>query len=149
MATLPSSLRTGVALIDKEHEYLLDLVDRLKRMCNYGPDDCEKCGYEKWKGCDGMVCDMMGELLIYMLEHFRHEEKLMTDAPSILKELHIEDHANLSKHLADALRNNDPGRTLLRPSDLENEISQWLGRHITKHDVPFSTYFASANADLP
>lgn len=59
------AIKTGIPVIDKQHEEYADLVDRFFRMALHGNVDRRKLSKE------------MGKVLTYAVEHFDSEEQLM------------------------------------------------------------------------
>ncbi len=78
-------IKTGIPLIDRHHQELLKLVIALFRML-----DSRRLDEKKFK-------TLIKDLMVYSLEHFAYEEKLMQDAgyPDIEKHRHQHNNFNL------------------------------------------------------
>lgn len=140
MATLPATLRTGVDLIDREHERLLELESRLTQFCTKAGEPCGTCDISRQSECDKTLSQLFAELLGFMAEHFQHEERLMIDLPTEISSAHKFEHAEISARFASLVRRNERKTMLATPGELSEIVTHWLGRHIECWDIPLADH---------
>lgn len=138
---LPNNLLTGNALVDDEHQRLCALIEELRTICRDFDfkDSCDGCSDARIDGCDAEFQVCASELLGFICEHFRAEEKLMKDRglASSQKELylrHVEDHANISDQALLLLEITDKRKTAGQIACMAGVIRTWLDTHIITHD---------------
>lgn len=127
--------------IQHEHAMLSEKLSVLRGHCvalSSCRGDCTCDEVAKLACADQIVTDI-GDLLNYMVEHFRHEETLMKDfglhriAPKLFGE-HVEAHATMSEALSElvgALEEHDPYPHL---TGLINFVAGWLHDHVANQD---------------
>ena len=139
LTSLPRTLRTGVDLIDREHEYLIDRLDLLKQICGSGQGSCTSCDDTRQAGCDTTLGEMLTELLAYMVEHFRHEENLMVGLPEWMRERHVVEHANIAERFSKLLRDSEADTGIIAsPAALQDILTHWLENRIQQWDIPIA-----------
>ena len=139
---LPANLLTGNALVDDEHQRLCALIEDLRTICRDFDlkDSCEGCSEARIEGCEADYQVCVAELLGFICEHFRAEEKLMKDCglASSQKDMyirHVEDHANISDQAVLLLTANDKQKTAGQIARMASVLRSWLDTHIGTHDV--------------
>jgi hemerythrin-like metal-binding protein len=136
MRVLPEPLRTGISLVDQEHGYLIDLLDRLHRICPRPDSVCDGCEPAKATHCENDLGTLFVELLEFMVEHFRHEEDLMRTLglPRNVRELHAEAHADIAQRIR-ALIDPNPDNFAIKPAEFRQTVMAWLEDHIKNWDM--------------
>ena len=138
--------------IEAEHQLLGEKLTAVVRLCpaRETRTDCEGCPHAHSHQCSTILQDMVGDLLGYMVSHFRHEEALMRNWGLMNHardrcDRHMEDHGDISEafgELAGALHGNNP---LPRVRDIHALLMGWLGTHIDEHDHPMLELLAKAD----
>jgi hemerythrin-like metal-binding protein len=136
--TETAPLKTGIELIDREHEHLLALEARLQPFCECERELCHACASPTREECDRTLSRHFGELLDYMVEHFRHEERLMDCLPREAARAHKFEHAEISDHFIKLIQFNKHTDMLVTPSELRSIVRDWLDRHIVEWDYPLA-----------
>lgn len=139
---LPPALVTGHQLIDFEHRHLLGCITSLRRVCDdqLGRHQCGDCGEAKRNRCEGNLVGMLGDLLAFILDHFKTEEGIMRDSLLLmvdrdLCEAHMEDHAAISGKVQEIVAALDPMKTVSLIRDLDGLLLRWITHHIALHDM--------------
>jgi hemerythrin-like metal-binding protein len=139
---LPPELVTGHRHLDSEHRLLLDNIDNLRRICidRVNLEHCGDCHQARRKHCENHLVSMLGDLLAFILEHFRTEEEIMRD--SLLQmvnrevcEAHMEDHAAISGKVQEIVAALDPMNSVGLIRDLDALLTRWVSNHIGMHDM--------------
>jgi hemerythrin-like metal-binding protein len=138
---LPPALVTGNQLIDSEHCFLISALADLGKVCvdQASVKDCSACGLVRQRCCEELVVDMLGDLIAFVLDHFRTEEALMRDSLLLMVdrfacEAHMEDHAAISARVLEIVSSLDPLRIVSRIRELNGVLSCWTVNHIARHD---------------
>ncbi len=115
-----AQLETGVASIDKQHQKLVELINRTFTTMKNGGDEAS-------------IRQVVSELADYTRNHFSHEEKLMQqcDYPQLAK--HRQIHQNLLQTVAGYQERLNNGQRIL-PGELFNLLKKWLVDHISRED---------------
>jgi len=139
---LNPALLTGNSEVDAEHRLLLRFLERLRNVCaNFDKaDDCEACSRACLRGCDTVLIETLGDLLMFLVDHFRTEEDLMrTERVNLVDreicELHKEDHAAISHAVQKIAADLDPMKTATHIRQLHKLLENWVTNHIRLHDV--------------
>ena len=120
---------TGHAEIDLEHSLLMACVNRLNSVCRI-PDSrcsCRDCLARMQSECHADLGNLLGDLLMYLVDHFRTEETLMRShgvariAPDFC-ERHKEDHAAIALTIQELTTNLDPMQTAAGQRGGERQI---------------------------
>ena len=137
--------------IEAEHRLLGEKLAAVVRLCpeRESRNDCHGCPHAHSDQCSTSLQDMVGDLLAYMVSHFRHEEALMRNWGLMnqardLCDRHMEDHGDIAQsfgELASALHGDNP---LPRVRDIHSMLLGWLGPHIDEHDHPMLELLAKA-----
>lgn len=131
-----------LAEINAEHAVLTNRIVKLERVCE-GLDErtsCKDCPPEKTSGCADALIQEIGDLLAYMVEHFRHEERGMQGSGYAIREgakysAHVEDHANISEYftgIVGEFNDADPCPQAVKLRDL---LEMWINTHISEFDA--------------
>lgn len=139
---LPPALLTGYKIIDDGHCHLLASMAILRKICidRHGLADCSTCSEATRHSCESNLVGMLGDLISFVLEHFKAEEEVMRDSLLLMVdrdhcEAHMEDHAEISGKVQEIVAALDPMNTVSRIRELEALLSRWLTHHIALHDV--------------
>lgn len=142
VADLPPELVTGHQVIDLGHCHLLTTMASLRQICidHASLPDCGDCTGQIRHRCDGNLVGMLGDLLAFILDHFKAEEEIMRDSLLLmvdrdLCEAHMEDHAAISGKVQEIVAALDAMNTVSRIRELEDLLSCWVTNHIAMHDV--------------
>ncbi|MCW8910501.1 MAG: bacteriohemerythrin [Gammaproteobacteria bacterium] len=123
---LSSVMKTGITLIDEQHQLLIDLVKDFENAINEDMDD-------------HFVEGTLEELINYVSYHFKAEEELMAHHNYPGFSHHKEKHDDLVKKVIDFHE-----RFKKKELNLENEIlvflKDWIVNHITKSDMEYVLY---------
>lgn len=115
-----ASFNTGVALMDKQHQRLVDLINQLF--------ECMKNGGDRM-----LLASVVDELVSYTVTHFRAEEDVMKKHNFPDFDRHRQIHQNFIDQVsiyADKLKSGER----LPPADVYNFLKDWLVSHIEKED---------------
>lgn len=138
---LPSELLTGNAHLDGEHGVLMGNIHSLRKICidHRNLPHCAGCELERRTCCESELVAMLGDLLAFILDHFRNEERIMRE--SLLQvidrevcEAHMEDHAAISGKIQEIVASLDPMKTVSLIRELDSLLSRWVRNHIMLHD---------------
>jgi len=127
--TFDKSLETGNELIDKQHQELIDRVNKLL-------ESCEK-GTEK-----RAAIQTLNFLLDYTVFHFEAEEKLQEEASYPGLEAHKEQHKSFIKSVHELLEmlEEEEGPTDAFVAAVNKNITEWLLNHIQVQDKAVAAY---------
>lgn len=128
--------------INTEHALLKDRIATLERICE-GLDErtsCAPCSPEKTAGCAKALIQELGDLLAYMVEHFRHEERGMqgcgyADLDDGKYSAHVEDHANISEFFTRIVSDFDERNPCPQAVKLRDLLETWIDTHIGDFDT--------------
>ena len=111
----------GVPSIDYEHQKLIELINQLNEMAQWGDS------YDN-------VIDALGEIHVQISAHFALEEKIMRDLRYDDYAGHKADHENLLDELRDIMDqvDDDGGYD---ESRLGDELNRWFSVHFRTHDA--------------
>ena len=139
---LPAALVTGHKYIDFEHQLLLNCMASLRQVCSGFPanEGCESCAASSRVACEGGLVSLLGDLLVFMMDHFQYEERLMRDSLLMmvdrdLCEAHMEDHAAISEKVQQIIARLNPMRISLLIRELDALLHGWVTHHIALHDI--------------
>lgn len=138
---LPSELITGHRAIDAEHYQLMVGMANLRTVCSFQlrAPDCKACEEARRGACENSLVALLGDLLSFVIEHFRNEEQIMRDSLLLmierdLCEAHMEDHAAISSKVQQIVASLDPLRTVVLIRELDTLLTRWISNHIIMHD---------------
>lgn len=154
-ASLPAPLVTGHKAIDFEHSQLLACINSLRSLCKEFAvkEDCSSCATGKREGCEGQLVSLLGDLLAFILEHFKNEENAMRDSMLLMVhrdvcEAHMEDHANISAKVQEIIISLEPVKTVVLLRDLDVLLQRWIFNHIALHDLMLGRWLESRGETL-
>ena len=139
----PGKLITGIAAIDEEHRRLRQLLAEVRGICaEYDrKDTCAGCSEGKVAGCERQLIACLTEILGFMMEHFRGEERILkakcqTEVEKGLFAQHVEAHVDLIERAVMVTTLDDLQRTVRHIVDAVAILDHWLTDHIERFDVP-------------
>jgi hemerythrin-like metal-binding protein len=125
------SLKLGIAVVDRQHERLIGIINRLNEATIEG------------RGAD-VISGILDELIIYTATHFRMEEKYFAQFEYPDAEEHKHEHDALIEKV-NAFANDYQKAVLSSRSDLAKELLQflqiWWRYHMMETDAKFVTLF--------
>jgi len=115
----------GIALIDKQHKQLVNVINRLGE-----------------QGSGGMIAYVIDELDIYVKEHFRAEEDLMRKAGYPDFAAHKDEHRGFEEWLSAVRQSFAVGGSSshMLASSVNDFLRGWLINHILKSDMAYIPY---------
>ena len=141
-APLPVDLITGHQEIDVEHQILLNSMLILRHVCRDFATrlDCCGCTPCERRDCESSLVSLLGDLLVFIMDHFWAEEQLMRDSLLMmvdreLCEAHMEDHAAISGKVQQIVAALDPMQTPSLIRELDTLLQTWVKNHVAVHDV--------------
>lgn len=139
---LPPELQTGHPHLDAEHSLLLNSIASLRRVCldQLSFRHCGNCDPGRRQYCEGNLVSLLGDLLAFILEHFRTEEEIMRDSLMLMVdrdvcEAHMEDHAAISGKIQEIVVALDRLNTVVLIRELDALLMRWVSNHIDLHDL--------------
>ncbi|WLT30204.1 bacteriohemerythrin [Geothrix sp. PMB-07] len=124
-----AELEVGHGQIDREHQSLVEVLNRLHAAMKQGKgrEEIEK---------------VLVFLKDYTVGHFRAEEALMMTHAYPEAAAHIAIHADLIRQVKDLIADHQSGKALLTASVLEF-LEDWLVKHIMGEDKAFGAFLKS------
>jgi hemerythrin len=123
------SFKTGIPIIDRQHEAYLDLVDEVFRLCQQETVDRTTLGKE------------VNGALTYALEHFDTEEHLMRSVHYPRYVEHVAKHdtfrGQVDKFIAELQAETTIDGYMLR---MTKWLVEWLSSHVQADDVQLATF---------
>lgn len=134
--------QTGHPGIDEQHQQLVALVARLDLICTDHENvaaECAHCPDLYRQICVDRLAGLIGELLGFMVEHFRYEEELMrllepTDKAQRHIQAHKRAHAEVSSQLSELTFSLDTSEPRACAQRLQKILDGWIGGHNQTHD---------------
>lgn len=155
LAELPPELQTGHKHLDAEHSLLLSSISSLRRICidQVRYRHCGNCDQSRRGYCDDNLVSMLGDLLAFILEHFRKEEEVMRDSLMLMVyrdvcEAHMEDHAAISGKIQEIVVSLDRQNTVVLIRELDALLARWVSNHIALHDLLLARWLERDGASL-
>ncbi len=152
---LPAELHTGHTLINQEHRQVLMIIQRLRQVCPHFVEGklCTSCSDEVSDTCQSGLMSLLGDLFAFILEHFRHEEKLMRESLMLsmdreLCDAHMEDHAEIATKVQEVVMGIDKGQTASMIRELDVLLHRWLNHHISLHSMMLGQWLEATGHDL-
>ena len=119
-------MRTGIKIIDEQHQLLIDLVKDFEHAINENKDDF-------------FIEETLEKLINYVSYHFKAEEELMAHHNYPDFNHHKENHDDLVKKVIDFHE-----RCKKKELNMESEVlcflKEWIVNHITKSDMEYVPY---------
>ena len=137
---LPAGLNTGNAELDFGHAQLLACIASLRKLCAYPTNStCNTCNGAQRGRCESSLIGLLGDLLIFILDHFQAEEQAMRDSLLYMIdrhvcEAHMEDHAQISHKIQQIVSAIDPSKTVVLVRELDHLLERWVTHHTVLHD---------------
>ena len=113
-------LDTGIAVIDRQHERIVDLINALGA-----------AGHDQ-----DAIADALGELVDYTMSHFAFEEELMEEAGYQFCAAHKRVHDMFTRRVSEYKLRFDAGEDVT--DELRSMLSRWLFNHIRSDDKAYS-----------
>lgn len=152
---LPAELLTGHKSIDFEHRQLLASMMAVRNVCQDFRrfENCSACLAQRRLHCENELVRLLGDLLAFILDHFKTEEAIMRDSLLImvdrdLCEAHMEDHAAISAKVQQIVGALDPHNTVGLVHQLDTLLGHWITNHIAMHDMLLARWVARQDAPL-
>lgn len=152
---LPAELDTGHAALDFEHRQLLACMTATRQVCLdlRSFTSCAACIPARRQQCDAELVRLLGDLLAFILDHFKHEEAVMRESLLIMVdkaqcEAHIEDHAAISSAVQRLVAAIDRQATVINLRELDDLLGRWITHHIGLHDVMLMRWVAREDSAL-
>lgn len=155
VVSLPAELLTGHETIDFGHDQLLACMQTLRSLCQEAsaPVDCAACPTVTRAHCESRLVGLLGDLLAFILDHFKNEEMIMRD--SMLQmvdrevcQAHMEDHANIAAKVQEIIVALEPLKTVQLLRDLDELLVRWVHNHAVLHDQLLCRWLASRAGEL-
>jgi hemerythrin len=122
----------GVLSIDRQHQVLIDYINRLN-------DEMSKPESDR-----NMLMYILNGLVGYTKSHFKYEEMLFELHEYPDTELHKERHLNLFERVAEFKARFDAGEQDVG-EELLAFLKSWLNDHILKEDKAYSSHMLERN----
>ncbi|RIX45101.1 MAG: hypothetical protein D3M94_13305 [Rhodocyclales bacterium GT-UBC] len=139
---LPAALETGHKSIDFEHRQLLACMIAARSICDdfRGYRNCSGCIEARRALCENELVRLLGDLLSFILDHFKTEEEIMRDSLLImvdrdLCEAHMEDHAAISSKIQQIVASLESHNTVNLLRELDGLLGRWINHHVALHDM--------------
>lgn len=152
-AALPAALVTGHPLVHAEHRQLLASMTSLRAICAElrTVESCAACSGSRQQCCENELIRLLGDLLAFILDHFKTEEGLMRDSLLLMLdrdvcEAHMEDHAAISCKIQQIVSRIDRVHAVGLLRDLDDLLGQWISNHIALHDMTLARWIAREGA---
>jgi len=123
------SMSVGVRALDHDHQRLVDLINKLHDAMSVG----------KGKEVLGKI---LAELIKYTQYHFSAEEKFFEQYAYPNAQVHIREHADLTKKVIALKGRFDNGTTIISLETM-NFLKDWLNNHIMKSDKMYGPFLNS------
>ncbi|MDD3435813.1 MAG: bacteriohemerythrin [Candidatus Gastranaerophilales bacterium] len=118
-------LKTGIPLIDEEHQELIVMLTRIGRF---------RCGAKSFE-------EALNELHAYVKTHFKTEEDYMISANYPEYEDHKACHDKLIKDLDFFLQKKEQNESIYEMGvELSNFVGEWIVNHYSDEDVKLADY---------
>lgn len=154
-APLAMELQTGNLTIDGEHRQLYALLQTARSICldMAVHRDCRSCSEARRAHCENALVKVLGDLLIFILDHFKTEESIMRESllimiDRLLCETHMEDHAAISAKIERIIAALDPLQTVSQLRELDTVLGRWATLHIATHDMALVNWIEREDSAL-
>lgn len=118
------SLNTGIDIIDKQHQRIVEYINKLHVAAKSGDRD--------------VVGEVLAGLINYTISHFAFEEDLQNKHGYPLAVPHKKVHDTFIAHVAGYQRQHENGEDITRK--LLGELVIWLRNHIKNEDQDYVPY---------
>lgn len=127
-----NELEIGIAEIDEQHQWLVDLTNQLHTTMSQSEQNRERIG------------EVLEQLIDYTMNHFIVEEELFARLGYPETEAHKKQHDAFCKRVMGLLERHDSGETV--GAEALDLLKNWLINHITKVDKAYVEFFRENNA---
>lgn len=137
-------------VVHEEHRLLQEKLDAIKALCPSAVTRCSSdCSMQVRNDCFNSLSEHLGALLVFMVQHFAHEERMMLKLPPTLDvtvhvQAHRAAHTQISvaaNQCASLFDRENPAASASALCDL---ISGWLRQHMLDYDAMLLTLFSEA-----
>jgi len=140
MESVPRDLNLAGVRIDRDHRALTKLIEGVGRICTEtAQPDCDRCPAQRYAACIAAVADVGGRVMVFLLDHFAYEERLMRLLPQTPRvHRHCLDHRG--EHVEFSTRYNGfvsrlgSDSLLAGAQGLEELVIAWTREHALKYD---------------
>ncbi len=152
---MPIGLLTGNRTIDLEHQELFAALKAARTICLdlKTHSSCAGCGEARHQQCEQALVDVLGNVLSFVLDHFKTEESIMRDSLLMmidreLCQVHMEDHAGISAMVERMVSELDSTQTVSLVRELDQLLTRWIAQHIATHDVALVNWIEREDSAL-
>lgn len=152
---MSATLLTGNPTIDADHQQFFDILKAARSVCldMVAYRSCTACPEERRAHCETHLLKLLGDLLSFLLDHFKTEESMMRDSlltmvDQLQCEVHMEDHAGISSKVERIIAALDSVHTVDLLRELENVLGIWVIKHIATHDVALVNWIEREDSAL-
>lgn len=124
----------GIAVIDDEHQRMIELVNRINDLLSYG-----KQIESAWNALD--------ELLAVTEEHFAHEEEIMAQRGYPDMAGHVEEHRKLLEQVRNLIGQAQHSPSRVKVGLVSAFLADWAEQHILQEDRRLGAYLAEHGKD--
>lgn len=128
-----SELEIGIAEIDEQHQWLVDLTNQLHTTMSQSEQDRERIG------------NILEQLIDYTMNHFIVEEELFERLGYPETEAHKAQHNVFCRNVMDLLMRHDSGEVV--NTEMLKLLKNWLLHHICKVDKAYVEHFRAHNIE--
>lgn len=139
---ISAELLTGNKTLDDEHQQLFAIQKVARSICRdlTTYPTCITCSESCRAACEGELVKLLGQLLSFILDHFKTEESMMRESLLVMIdrhacEVHMEDHAAISSKIERIIATLDSRKTVGLLRELDKFLGVWVAGHIASHDM--------------
>lgn len=126
-------LETGIAQIDEQHHWLVDITNKLYDSINNGQADSVEIG------------KILEQLVDYTINHFIAEEALFANLEYPERVEHVKQHNLFTHKVYSLLDRHESGDNNVASEDTLDLLKNWLINHISKTDKDYIPFFHEKN----
>lgn len=152
---LAVELLTGNLTIDADHQQLYAILKAGRSVCldMAAHRSCSACAPERRDHCENHLLKLLGDLLSFILDHFKMEEAMMRDSLLVMVdrmrcESHVEDHAAISSKIERIIAALDSLHTVDLLRELDFLLGAWITKHIATHDMALVNWIEREDSAL-
>lgn len=133
---------TGNLTIDADHQQLYAILKAARTVCldmtRYR--NCASCDQARRDSCENQLLKLLGDLLSFILDHFKTEESMMRESLLVMVDRlqcdsHMEDHAAISSKIERIIAALDSLPTVVLLREFDSVLGAWIMKHIATHDM--------------
>ena len=118
----------GISMIDEEHKKFIDIIN--------------KATYAQQHNRLDAISEILTDVAVYALEHFKTEETYMIDFKYYDYKSHKDEHNNFSNNISNYCNKLMNGEIKIKILDkIIEDLKQWLNNHIQETDKKFVACF--------